>query len=84
MQGYEFPNPYPYPSYPYPKNTRVYPYSCLALLNINNQGAINYSNNTINHSHTKHIDIQHHFVCEKLVSNKMQLQYCTTDDDLLS
>ena len=31
MQEYELPNPYPYPSYPYPKNTRVYPYPCLAL-----------------------------------------------------
>ena len=58
------------------------PYSGSTTLNVNNQGAINYSNNTINHGRTKHIDIQHHFVHEKLVSNKMWLQYCTTDDNL--
>ena len=41
-----------------------------------------YTNNTINHGCTKHIDIQHHFVCEKLVSDEMRLQYCTMDDNL--
>jgi hypothetical protein len=30
----------------------------------------------------QHIDIQHHFVCEKLISNKICIQYCTTDDNL--
>jgi hypothetical protein len=58
------------------------PYPGPTTLHVDNQGAINYSNNAINHSRTKHIDIQHHFVCEKLVSNEMQLQYCTTDDNL--
>ena len=58
------------------------PYSGSTTLNVDNQGAINYSNNAINHSCTKHIDIQHHFVHEKLVSNEMRLQYCATDDNL--
>ena len=57
-------------------------YSGSTTLNIDNQGAINYSNNAINHGCTKHIDIQHHFVREKLISNMMQLQYCATDDNL--
>src|SRR6202041_582180 len=51
-------------------------------LNVDNQGSINYSNNAINHGCTKHIDIQHHFVCEKLISNEMRLQYCAMDDNL--
>jgi hypothetical protein len=58
------------------------PYPGPTTLHVDNQGAINYSNNAINHGRTKHIDIQHHFVREKLVSNEMQLQYCATDDNL--
>jgi kynurenine formamidase len=58
------------------------PYSRATTLNVDNQGTINYSINTINHSRTKHIDIQHHFVCEKLVSNEIEIQYCTTKDNL--
>jgi hypothetical protein len=38
------------------------PYSGSTTLNVDNQGVINYSINAINHSRTKHIDIQHHFV----------------------
>ena len=57
-------------------------YSGPTTLNVDNQGVINYSNNTINHGCTKHIDIQHHFICQKLISNEMRLQYCATDDNL--
>src|ERR1700678_2127294 len=58
------------------------PYSGSTTLNVDNQGAINYSINAINHICTKHIDIHHHFVCEKLVSNKIKIQYCATEDNL--
>src|ERR1700678_4068029 len=58
------------------------PYSRPTILNVDNQGAINYSINAINYSHTKHIDIQHHFVCEKLISNEMKIQYRATEDNL--
>ena len=30
---------------------------------------------------TKHVDIQHHFVREKLISNEIEIQYCATEDD---
>src|ERR1700678_2223686 len=53
-----------------------------STLNVDNQGAINYSMNAINHSRTKHIDIQHHFVHEKLVSNEIEIQYCATENNL--
>ena len=58
------------------------PYSGPTILNDNNQGAIDYSINAINHSHTKYIDIQHHFVHEKLISNEIEIQYCATEDNL--
>jgi hypothetical protein len=58
------------------------PYLGPTILNVNNQGTINYSYNAINHSCTKHIDIQHHFVCKKLISNEICIQYCATDDNL--
>ena len=46
------------------------PYSGPTILKVDNQGAIAYSYNAINHGRTKHIDIQHHFVREKLISNE--------------
>jgi hypothetical protein len=58
------------------------PYSGPTILNVDNQGAISYSYNAINHGRTKHIDIQHHFIREKLISNEIHIQYCATDDNL--
>ena len=58
------------------------PYSGPTTLNVDNQGAIDYSNNSINHGRTKHIDIQHHFVREKLISNEIEIQYCATENNL--
>jgi hypothetical protein len=58
------------------------PYSGPTKLNVNNQGAIDYSINSINHGRTKHINIWHHFVCKKIISNEIDIQYCTTDDNL--
>jgi hypothetical protein len=57
------------------------PYLGPTKLNVDNQGVINYSNNFINHSCTKHINIQHHFICEKLISNEINIQYCTMEDN---
>ena len=58
------------------------PYPGPTTLNVNNQGAINYSTTMINHGCTKHINIQHHFIHEKLICNEMQLQYCATGDNI--
>lgn len=52
-----------------------------------NQGCINLANNPVSHSRTKHIDIRHHFVRERLESGDIGLQYCQTGDmgaDLLT
>ena len=58
------------------------PYSGPTILKVDNQGAIAYSYNAINHGRTKHIDIQHHFVREKIISREVDIQYCATDDNL--
>jgi hypothetical protein len=45
-----------------------------------NQGCISFAKNRTHHSHTKHIDIQHHFIREKLESGEIGLKYCPTQD----
>ncbi len=45
-----------------------------------NQGCIALAKNSIHHSRTKHIDIQHHFIREKLESGEIGLKYCPTQD----
>ena len=52
------------------------------ILYVDNQGTIKYSNNGTNHGHLKHIDVKHHFICEKLISNEITLQYVGTNDNL--
>jgi hypothetical protein len=45
-----------------------------------NQGCIALAKNPTHHSRTKHIDIQHHFIREKLESGEIGLKYCATQD----
>ena len=45
-----------------------------------NQGVIELAKNAKYHNRTKHIDICHHFVCERVVSNEIQVIYCPTGD----
>jgi hypothetical protein len=45
-----------------------------------NQGCIALAKNPTHHSRTKHIDIQHHFIREKLESGEIGLKYCPTQD----
>jgi hypothetical protein len=43
-----------------------------------NQGAIALAKNPQFHARTKHIDIQHHFVREKVAEGRIQLKYVPT------
>lgn len=43
-----------------------------------NQGAIALAKDPLFHSRTKHIAIEHHFVCEKQAKGKVDLQYIPT------
>lgn len=45
-----------------------------------NQGAIELAKNAKYHNRTKHIDICHHFVRERVISNEIQVIYCPTGD----
>ena len=45
-----------------------------------NQGAIELAKNAKYNNRTKHIDICHHFVRERVVSNEFQVIYCPTKD----
>ena len=49
------------------------------LLYVDNQGALDLVKNPVNHARTKHIDIKHHFVREKLVEGVIDYQYAPTD-----
>ena len=43
-----------------------------------NQGSISLAKNPTHHSRTKHIDVQYHFIREKLEIGVIQLEYCPT------
>ena len=45
-----------------------------------NQGATELAKNAKYHDWTKHIEIYHHFVREKVVSNEIREIYCRTQD----
>ena len=43
-----------------------------------NQGSIALAKNPKHHSRTKHIDVQHHFIREKVEMENIELRYCQT------
>ena len=40
-----------------------------------NQGSIFIASNTVQESHTKHIDIHYHYICELVVAKEVELQF---------
>ena len=49
---------------------------------INNQSAIALARNLEFHARTKHIEVRHHYVREKLEDGVIDLQYCPTADQI--
>ena len=47
-----------------------------------NQSCLVIACNPIFHAHTKHIEVQYHFVCEKVLDATIALEYCSTEDNL--
>ena len=45
-----------------------------------NQGCIALAKNPKHHSRTKHIDVQHHFIREKVEEEVIELRYCPTQE----
>jgi len=52
------------------------------IINVDNQAAIKFTENSQFHTQSKHIDICHHFIQEHIASNEVSVQYCATDDNL--
>jgi hypothetical protein len=52
------------------------------ILNEDNQGCIRLSANDNSHQRTKHIDIKHHFVRERVKSGEIKLEYVNTKENL--
>ena len=47
-----------------------------------NLGCITLANNPVSHSRAKHIDIKHHFICEKIEHHEVRLDYMSTKNML--
>ncbi|KAG0574652.1 hypothetical protein KC19_VG280100 [Ceratodon purpureus] len=47
-----------------------------------NQGSINLAHNPVYHGRTKHIEVKHHFIREKVASGEIKLEYIPTSDQI--
>ena len=52
------------------------------VLKCDNKSSIKLAHKQIYHARTKHIEIQHHFVREKIQSNEIDLIYCNTTNNV--
>ena len=52
------------------------------LLCIDNQSAITSAHSQSIHSHTKHIDIHYHYICELITSNEVQVIHCPMEENV--
>jgi hypothetical protein len=50
------------------------------LIYEDNQSCIALAKNPVHHARTKHIDIQHHFIRDKVDSREIELEYCSTEE----
>ncbi len=44
------------------------------------QGAISLTKNPTQHARTKHIDVQHHFVRERVENGEVTFEYCSMEE----
>ena len=51
-------------------------------INADSQAVMNLANNPVMHGWSKHIDIQYHFTCEKIVSNEITVNPCASENNL--
>eukprot|EP00253_Pinus_taeda_P032914 PITA_32914 len=51
-------------------------------INCDNQSAIKLAHNPVYHARTKHVELQYHFVREKIESNEIGLIFCNTKDNV--
>jgi len=53
-----------------------------SLISLDNQSTIALTKNPILHQITKHVEIQAHFIREKVLNGTLQLQYCLSNKKL--
>ena len=54
----------------------------LSLVLCDNQSCFAIARNPIFYARMKHIEVQYHFVCEKVLDGTIALEYCSTKDNL--
>ena len=59
-----------------------YPQVSMTVIHVDNQGHTALTHNLVNHSHAKHIDIKHHFICKCVECGEVTLQYISTKEML--
>ena len=52
------------------------------LINVDNQGAIDFAKSQTFHGRSKHIDIRHHFIRERISSHEIEVTHCASEDNL--
>jgi len=50
------------------------------VIRCDNQGAISLTKNPTQHARTKHIDVEHHFVRERVENGEVTFEYCSTEE----
>jgi len=60
-----------------------FPPTQATTIHADNQACIALARNPVVHSHAKHIDIRHHFICECVTNKEVDLCYCSTKDMLV-
>ena len=53
-----------------------------SLVLCDNQSCLAVTHNLVFHACTKHIEVQHHFVHEKVMDQAIALEYCNTNENL--
>lgn len=48
----------------------------------NNVSALAIASNLVFYTRTKHIEVDYHFICERVLRKDLQVRYITTDDQL--
>ncbi|SCZ92206.1 BZ3500_MvSof-1268-A1-R1_Chr5-2g07707 [Microbotryum saponariae] len=60
--------------------TNLYvPQQLATIIHEDNQATIKIANNPTHHARTKHFDVVHHFVSERVGFGEVKLVYCDTD-----
>ena len=58
-----------------------FPQKSKTVIQSDNQSCIAIAKNPVFHARTKHIEIQYHFVREKVLDGTISLEYCSTVDN---